>query len=87
MDYTEFNKLFEDAVLDGLTVNNIRQAINGTGTVLCLNKDGYYIDNLDDFFGEDDTIDVSTEIAEQVTALPGITSKMFKGIKIFQILQ
>jgi hypothetical protein len=48
MDYTEFNKLYDGRY--ELTVNNIHQAISGTGTVLYLNKDGYYIDNLDDFF-------------------------------------
>ena len=83
MDYKHFNELFNS---EELTVDNISRAIAlETKTVLCLNKDGYYIDVLDDYLGEDDTIDVPTDIAKQVIALPGITSKTVKGIKVFQI--
>ena len=82
MNYKQFNELFDSE----LTVANISRAIAiKTKTVLCLDKDGYYIDNLDNCFGEDDTIDVPTEIAEQVIALPEITSKTIRGVKVFQI--
>lgn len=55
MNYSKFAKLFDE---NKITVDIVRQTIDSE-TVLCLNDEGYYIDNLDDHFGEDDTIDVS----------------------------
>ena len=83
MNYKFFKELFDD---DNLTPGKISQAIvSETGTVLCINDEGYYLDNLDDFFGEDDTIDVPTDIAIQITSHPAIVSKLHRGIRIFQI--
>ena len=82
MDYKHFKDIFERT----LTVDSISQAIGcGTGTVLCSNEGGYYIDNLDDYFGEDDTVEVPTELAEQVIAQPGVSSMVVRGVKVFMI--
>lgn len=85
MTYKHFKDLFDADELGELTADKIHQAITGEeAVVLCLNKDGYYIDNLDEYFGEDDTIDVPTKMAEQVIALPGICTRTIKGVKVFQ---
>ncbi len=77
--------LFNGLCRHELTAERIIDAISDEGiTALCRNRDGYYIDNLDEFFGEDDTIDVPEQMAQEIIAGPCIRSTKRAGIMVYQ---
>lgn len=77
--------LFKGLYRHKLTASRIIDAISDEGiTALCRNRNGYYIDNLDEFFGKDDVIDVPTEMAQEVIAKFCVRSTERADVMVYQ---